>query len=327
MRKLGINTFRCGVGLLTKESRKARLYSATTTNETDNLPMVGSALLDGHEVLTEMYDRWLRNQDYFPLMKGELLKAYYEKINSTFTVPTEQTEQYEQHGYFLPFSEGLFYGWAEKPYTEDEIKTLHRFKAIVDLTFRRYIELQKSEEIAREAVRSASLDRVRAEIASMRTKQDLERITPLIWKELTTLGIPFVRCGVFIMDEQEELIHTFLSTPDGKAIAAFHVPYGSTPLAGAIEFWREKKMYLTHWGLKEYADAAFPGRTARPTQELERALHIGMGQLGGVGEAFFGFAPEVFHPGFRRSSRSDSAHVIDKSITACESKPFVRKCG
>jgi signal transduction histidine kinase len=256
MRKLGINTFRCGVGLLTKESRKARLYSATTTNETDNLPMVGSALLDGHEVLTEMYDRWLRNEDYFPLMKGELLKAYYEKINSTFTVPTEQTEQYEQHGYFLPFSEGLFYGWAEKPYTEDEIKTLHRFKAIVDLTFRRYIELQKSEEIAREAVRSASLDRVRAEIASMRTKQDLERITPLIWKELTTLGIPFVRCGVFIMDEQEELIHTFLSTPDGKAIAAFHVPYGSTPLAGAIEFWREKKIFLTHWGKKEYAEFA-----------------------------------------------------------------------
>ncbi len=90
----------------------------------------------------------------------------------------------------------------------------------------------------------------------MRTRQDLERITPLIWKELTTLGIPFVRCGVFIMDEKEELIHTYLSTPDGNAIAAFHVPYGSTPLAGAIEFWREKKIFLTHWGIKEYAEFA-----------------------------------------------------------------------
>lgn len=280
MRKLGINTFRCGVGLLNKENRKAKLYSATATSETDNLPMVGSALLDRHEVLTEMYDRWLRNDDYFPVMKGDLLKTYYEKINSTFAVPIEQTEQYEQHGFFLSFSEGLFYGWAEKCYTEDEIKILHRFKAIVDLTFRRYMELQKSEEIAREAVRSASLDRVRAEIASMRTKQDLERITPLIWKELTTLGIPFVRCGVFIMDEQEQLIHTFLSTPEGKAIAAFHLPYSSSPFFDAIEEWRAKKIHITHWDTKGFAALAEllvkEGQIATPEQYLRTVPKEGL---------------------------------------------------
>jgi signal transduction histidine kinase len=321
MRKLGINTFRCGVGLLTKESRKAKLYSATTTNETDNLPMVGSALLDGHEVLTEMYDRWLRNEDYFPLMKGELLKAYYEKINSTFTVPTEQTEQYEQHGYFLPFSEGLFYGWAEKPYTEDEIKTLHRFKAIVDLTFRRYIELQNSEEIAREAVRSASLDRVRAEIASMRTKQDLERITPLIWKELTTLGIPFVRCGVFIMDEQEELIHTFLSTPDGKAIAAFHVPYGSTPLAGSIEFWREKKMYLTHWGLKEYAEFA---DAFIDTNEVEKRAHyLSSVPKDGIHLHLLPFMQGMLYVGNTNPLTEDNLHLV-QSVADAFSTAYAR---
>ncbi|MBL7854676.1 MAG: nuclear transport factor 2 family protein [Cyclobacteriaceae bacterium] len=256
MRKLGINTFRCGVGLLTKQNRNVRLYSATTTQGTDNLPVVGSALLDGHEVLAGAYDAWVHNTDYFPVLKGELLRTYYEKINSTFTVPVEQTEQYEQHGFFLPFSEGLFYGYAEQPITEGEKKILHRFNAIVDLTFRRYIELQKSEEVAREAVRSASLDRVRAEIASMRTVQDLERITPLIWKELTTLGIPFVRCGVFIMDEQEQLIHTFLSTPEGKAIAAFHLPYSSSPFFDAIEEWRAKKIHITHWDTEGFAALA-----------------------------------------------------------------------
>jgi signal transduction histidine kinase len=58
------------------------------------------------------------------------------------------------------------------------------------------------------------------------------------------------------MDEQEQLIHTFLSTPDGKAIAAFHVPYQSTPLSGAIEFWRERKIFIKHWGTSEYAEFA-----------------------------------------------------------------------
>ena len=321
MRKLGINTFRCGVGLLTKQNRNVRLYSATTTNETDNLPVVGSALLDGHEVLAGAYDAWLHNTDYFPVLKGELLKTYYEKINSTFTVPLEQTEQYEQHGFFLPFSEGLFYGYAEKPYTESEIKILHRFKAIVDLTFRRYMELQKSEEIAREAVRSASLDRVRAEIASMRTKQDLERITPLIWKELTTLGIPFVRCGVFIMDEQEELIHTFLSTPDGKAIAAFHVPYGSTPLAGSIEFWREKKMYITHWGLKEYAE--FADAFIDKNEIEKRAHYLSSVPKDGIHLHLLPFMQGMLYVGNTASLTEDNLHLV-QSVADAFSTAYAR---
>ena len=256
LRKLRINSIRCGVGLLTKENRKIKLYSAATSEQTDNLPVVGWALLEGHEVLTGMYERWLRKENYFPILKGESLKSYYEKINTTFTVPVEQTEQYEQYGYFLPFSEGLFYGWSEKAYNEDEVKILHRFKAIVDLTFRRYMELQKSEEIASEAVRQASLDRVRAEIASMRTKNDLDRITPLIWNELTILGIPFVRCGVFIIDQASEQIHIFLSTPEGKAIAAFHLPVTSAIFTDAVEHWREKKIYVAHWVDKEFSALA-----------------------------------------------------------------------
>ncbi len=224
LRKLGISPMRCGVGMLNKENRKALLYAAIASEEGDNLSQIGWVLLDTNPVLKNIYDTWIRGEDYFPVLKKEMLKAYYEHLKSGFVVPEEQTE-YEHHGYFLPFSEGVFYGWAEKPFTGSEIKILKRFASVIDLTFRRYIELQKSEANAREAVKQAALDRVRAEIASMRTINDLDRITPLIWNELTILGIPFIRCGVFIMDDEQELIHTFLSTPDGKAIAAFHLPY------------------------------------------------------------------------------------------------------
>ena len=188
------------------------------------------------------------------MLKGEELKTYYEKLVGNFTVPLAQSGGYEQHGYFLPFSVGMFYGWSEKPYSETEIKILRRFKTIIDLTFRRYTELQKAETNALEAVRSASLDRVRAETASMRTTADLERITPLMWNELTTLGVPFVRCGVFIMDERQEQIHTFLSTPDGKAIASFNTPFSSpSGLTEALPHWRKKEMYKTHWDEEAFA--------------------------------------------------------------------------
>ena len=151
-------------------------------------------------------------------------------------------------GYSLP-------GVVPMPPPEDT-KTLVRFAGVFDLAYQRYSDIEKAESSARAALQQSSLDRVRAEIASMRTKQDLERITPLIWKELTTLGIPFVRCGVFIMDEKEELIHTYLSTPDGKAIAAFHLPYKSSPFFNAIEDWRAKKIHLTHWGQEEFSTLA-----------------------------------------------------------------------
>jgi signal transduction histidine kinase len=255
LRKLGIDSFRSGVGLLTRENRNVKLYSATSSEEGGSFSLVGWAVLDHHPVLSKTYDSWINNEDYYPVLKGEILKSYYENILATFTVPLEQSEGYEQYGYFLPFSEGLFYGWSEKPYTETEIKILHRFRGIVDLTFRRYMELEKSESIAKEAIRQASLDRVRAEIASMRTTNDLDRITPLIWKELNILSIPFVRCGVFIMDDFQQQMHTFLSTPEGEAIAAFHLPYETPGNTGEIlSHWRNKQMYISHWDETAFSD-------------------------------------------------------------------------
>ncbi|HET6768088.1 MAG TPA: ATP-binding protein [Chitinophagaceae bacterium] len=247
LRKLGISPLRCGVGILNKENRKALLYSAVASEEGDNLSQFGWVLLDENPVLKSIYDHWIGSEDYFPVLTKEMLKAYYTHLKVGFEVPDEHKE-YEQYGYFIAFSEGMFYGWAERPFTASEIKILKRFASVIDLTFRRYMELQKSEANAREAVKQAALDRVRAEIASMRTVNDLERITPLIWNELTILGIPFIRCGVFIMDEAQQLIHTFLSTPDGKAIAAFHLPY-DTPgnLRNVISNWKQKQRYIDHW--------------------------------------------------------------------------------
>jgi signal transduction histidine kinase len=132
--------------------------------------------------------------------------------------------------------------------TEQQFDVLVRFAKVIDLTYTRFNDLKQAEAQAREAIRQASLNRIRADIASMRTAEDLNRITPLIWKELTALSIPFSRCGVFIMDDAKNQIHTFLSTPDGNAIAAFHLPMDNPGnLAGAVEHWREHKVYVTHW--------------------------------------------------------------------------------
>ncbi len=260
LRKLGIDPIRCGVGLLNKESRKAQLYSATSTSAGDSLSLVGWVILSGHPVLENIYAAWLKNEDYYPELTGTQLKSYYENLLAGLSLPTIpkwQTGE-KQYGHFFSFSVGCLYAWSDRHYNESETKILKRFATIIDLTFRRYIDLQKAEANAKEAVKQSALDRIRADIASMRTISDLDRITPLIWNELTILGVPFIRCGVFIMDDEEQQIHTFLSTPEGKGIAAFHLGY-KTPgnIAHVITHWQKKEIYTDRWdeeAFKEFAD-------------------------------------------------------------------------
>ncbi|MFL5809101.1 MAG: sensor histidine kinase [Flavisolibacter sp.] len=258
LRKLGINPIRCGVGLLNKESQKAQLYSATSSADGDSLSLIGWVILAGHPVLEKIYETWLHNEEYYPQLQDEQLRSYYQLLlrGLPVTMPDIDAGK-KQYGHFLPFSIGCLYAWSDHPHNESEIKILRRFATIIDLTFRRYLELQKAEANAREAVKQAAVDRIRADIASMRTIGDLDRITPLIWNELTILGIPFIRCGVFIMDDSQQLIHTFLSTPDGKAIAAFHLPY-TTPgnIQKVISHWHDDKNYIDHWDESDFTQFA-----------------------------------------------------------------------
>ncbi len=321
LKNLGINTFRSGVGLLNKENTEVELYGATSTEGGIGLSLVGKTNLKDHPVLSQIYSSWLNNEEYYPTLKGDLLKRYYEQIGSQYKVPSSHIESNKQYGHFLPFSEGVFYGWSYEPFTEAEITILKRFNAIIDLTFRRYIELQKAEANALDAVRRSSVDRVRAEIASMRTKADLDRITPLIWNELTTLGVPFVRCGVFIFDEKEEQIHTFLSKPDGKAIAAFHLPYDSSPFVGAIENWRSKKIQIIQWKNEEFSDLA--DTLVKKGQIASRQQYLGTVPKGGLSLHYVPFLQGILYVGNTKELTRDNLQLV-QSVADAFSTAYAR---
>ena len=107
------------------------------------------------------------------------------------------------------------------PATEENLELLKRFRNVFNLSYRRYMDIVLAESQVREAVKQASLDRVRAEIASMRTAEDLKQITPIIWRELTALDVPFIRCGIFIINEPDKTVQVYLTTPEGKSLGSF----------------------------------------------------------------------------------------------------------
>ena len=257
LKNLGIHSLRSGVGLLSKNSRMAAVYATTSSNGKDSLALLGEIELAGHEVYDGQYNAWLKKEMYISVLKGDELEAYYTTLNKTFSLTNTSKKNEIEYGYYFPFSEGLMYSWSVQAYTASEIKILNRFVSIIDLTFRRYIELQNAEKRSVIAVREASLDRVRGEISSMRIAEDLQRITPLVWRELTTLGVPFFRCGLFIVDEPLEIIHFYLSTPDGKPLAALELPFNSINVTEeALVNWRLRKVYTTHWSKEQFISFA-----------------------------------------------------------------------
>ena len=158
-----------------------------------------------------------------------------------------------QYYQFSDFSGGsLVMVSFEEP--SQESKDLQRRAASVfDLAYRRCLDLIQAETSEREAIKQSSLDRVRAEIASMRTAMDLNRIIPLIWRELKTLGVPFFRCGVFIVDDPLKKVNIFLSNPEGETLAGWQSDWDSTPLFKAIvNSWKKQKVYRTEWDKNQF---------------------------------------------------------------------------
>ncbi|HZJ59258.1 MAG TPA: ATP-binding protein [Chitinophagaceae bacterium] len=315
LRKLGINPIRCGVGLLNKESRKAQLYSATSAADGDSLSLVGWVILSEHPVLEKIYDTWLKNEEYYPELEGEQMRLYYEQLlkGLPVTAPTIEADK-KQYGHFIPFSVGCLYAWSENAYDESEIKILKRFATIIDLTFRRYMELQTSEANAREAVKQAAFDRIRADIASMRKVEDLDRITPLIWNELTILGLPFIRCGIFLMDDSQRLIHTFLSTPDGKAIGAFHLPYDTPIFDEVVDTWRHKKIFLNHWTEPDYIIMA--DTLMKQGAITDREQYIGSLPAGGFHLHFIPFLQGMLYVGNINKLGAEEMSLIESVADA-----------
>ena len=208
------------------------------------------------------YEARTGNKTFAYRTSGEVeTREFFEEYVKLEAVPEERKEAlknvrlidnigtYQKHtGVFLMrYVEGEFSG------KDQEI--VRRFSKVFEQTYTRFLDLQKAEEQAAEAIKQASLDRVRGEISSMRSADDLQNITPLIWNELKMLDVSFIRCGVFIFHEDEKEVEVYLSKPDGTSLAVMHLPFDSNKLvADAVEAWQNNEVFTQRWSQQEFLD-------------------------------------------------------------------------
>ncbi len=262
LRQIGFDNTLCSIGIYDEETKGADWW---TYIENKELP--GSyhfPYLEGRW-FKEVYEAWVTKKPYHYIeLHGDDLKLQ-EKLTFEYTewslLPDEVKEAMLEissesiKACYISMNCGMLEVVIDSPLNEDQIRLLQRFTSVIDFTYTRVDDLEQAEARTREAVQQASLDRIRAEIASMRTARDLEIITPLIWRELTTLEVPFFRCGVFIVEEEAEQVKSYLSTPSGESLAAMEVNFGELDLIDqTVAHWKKQEVYRDHWDRQQFID-------------------------------------------------------------------------
>ena len=141
-------------------------------------------------------------------------------------------------------------------------RTLMDKEAIKNILNASIVEIEKQKAVIdkqkKEALNRASLDRFRVEISSMRNTKDLEKITPLLWEELTLLNIPFSRSGIILIHaEEDKKIEIYLTTPEGKSIASFQIQAYQTAFSQKIfDYWNQQIILKEQWNEANFLDWA-----------------------------------------------------------------------
>ena len=246
---LGVAVHRSALCVVRDASRAVTFWSATQDGT-----LSGDARLEGLPLYEALFGAWRQQRDVSYILQDADLRAYYAALGSTHAAVLDahvgaagvDAEREYVHAVAIPA--GLLVAFADAPFSEDTVQTMQRLARAFQIAYTRFQDLQQAEAQAGEAAQQASLDRVRAEIASMRTTSDLDRITPVMWEELTVLGVPFVGCGVFIVDEDASSVQAFLATQDGEPLGQLRLPVETHPLLGRlVDHWHRGEALSHRW--------------------------------------------------------------------------------
>jgi signal transduction histidine kinase len=255
--RLGIEMERCGIVIL-DETPVMEVWSTRLSPENKKVIDVinGKINSDIHVLLQEVYKAWIDKKEFFAYkLVGDEVQKYYDKLEKQpgYHFPKIANYPDQQIANSFYFNEGFVFAYTLNHLSDNDKKVFQRFTNVFSLTYRRYQDLIIAEAQAREAIKQASLNRVRGEIASMRNAEDLKRITPVIWRELKELEVPFIRCGVFIIDEENKKTRAYLSTPAGKALAVLNLKVDENKLTkNTVDYWRKNQVYKEHWNKEDF---------------------------------------------------------------------------
>jgi signal transduction histidine kinase len=251
---LGIQTIRTGVGIFDDAHEAMDHWVTTMAGDHQVMRVLDYFSLHINPVFEKLIAaRKQGNQYELTILRGDQVRDYYQSLHTYLAQSSNQFYHQEEFFYSFFFPQGTLNVNTSRALTEEEISIVIGFARVLGLIYTRFLDVQEAESKTLEARRQSSLERIRAEIASMRTAKDLERITPFMWQELANLDVEFTRCGIFIVDEEKRVVHAYLSTPQGKSLGVLHLPFDGTDTTRKIvENWKARTVYRESWDRQQF---------------------------------------------------------------------------
>ena len=103
------------------------------------------------------------------------------------------------------------------PFSNAENSILMRFGKVFQQTYTRFLDLQKAEAQAKEALIEAALERVRSRSMAMHKSEELLEAGALLYHELSDLGIEHLTAGYILFDKKAHIGYSYGVNPaDGS---------------------------------------------------------------------------------------------------------------
>ncbi len=210
LEKLNLSIERSGIGIFNAETRDCELWTTVVGKDGEKELATGVTSLTVHPMLALTFEAWEAQQPLSYVLEGKELADYYKRVAKSDFVLSEEvigkSASLEREFYhYTPFGAGGLYFFAESEPSAEDKKIIRRFAEVFDLTYTRFLDLQKAEEQAREARIEAALERVRARTMAMQHADELSEASYLLDQQVRSLGIATRGCAFHIYRENDSL--------------------------------------------------------------------------------------------------------------------------
>lgn len=205
-------------------------------------------LYNNHPVVKKWANDMKKTSDAFAevIVSAEEISAWRKYREEIGYLPDPKLNEAKSVWYYS-YSTGLgaLSVSSFSPVTEEQLKTLKRFRNVFGLAYRRYVDVAQAEAHARESKIELSLERVRARSMAMHKSDELVEAADVVFQQLNELGIQSIRAGIATFDAVKETITVWSRAhADSKKRILGVVPRESHPFfVGCFDAWKAKKRF------------------------------------------------------------------------------------
>ena len=222
---LGENPLQITIGIMNETERVIEFSVTDWTGGGGRIDRVFKGSFDEPTLINKSHTAWKEGKKSLVLdLQGAELEGwltYRNKISET-NVSGNDT-QGRRVVNFAYFSKGHLSYSTPEPRPGESILLLERFAGEFDLTYTRFLDLQKAEAQARESQTEAALERVRSRTMAMQRSDELAEVALSLFQQVKELGIEAWAAGFNIWATDNTSYVDWITGPTGDFLEPYTV--------------------------------------------------------------------------------------------------------